>query len=173
MTDTGNPRQDDGATSVVVGDDTVAALHRDWVLGWERNIGDPPRSFRRTFGPYYDWDFDDVLLYDDVDPEHRMARSPAAYGAIWEPGFNAFTAIHHVITDGPQVLRSGRLAASSLVFEAHLRPGDGPEVGIRTTTALVWRLTGDGWRIVREHNSTSEIPAGSIDVVPLDQNSKR
>ncbi|MGA5358308.1 hypothetical protein [Streptomyces purpurascens] len=41
---------------------------------------------------------------------------------------------------------------------------------IRTTTSLVWRATPDGWRIVREHNSTKVLSAGALDgMPPIDQ----
>jgi ketosteroid isomerase-like protein len=35
---------------------------------------------------------------------------------------------------------------------------------IRTVTSLVWRRTPDGWRIVREHNSTTVLPPGHLDL---------
>ncbi|WP_405504821.1 hypothetical protein [Streptomyces purpurascens] len=41
---------------------------------------------------------------------------------------------------------------------------------MRTTTSLVWRATPDGWRIVREHNSTKVLSAGALDgMLPIDQ----
>lgn len=149
--------------SVAIGDETIAALHRNWVFGWERNVGDPPFSFRQTFGPYYEWDSAGVILYDDFDPEHRVARSATEYGAIWEPNFHALRTVHHRVADGPHVVRSGALAASTLVFVARIEAVDGAVTGIRTTTSLVWRRTDDGWRIVREHNSTVVVPSEEID----------
>jgi hypothetical protein len=57
-------------------------------LGMGRKKSDGPFSFRETFEQFYDWSSEQTLLYDDFDPEHRVATSPAEYGAIWEPSFN-------------------------------------------------------------------------------------
>lgn len=151
--------------SVATVEETVAGLHRDWVFGWERNLGDAPFSFRERLGSFYDWSFEGVMLYDDFDPEHRVAQSPAEYGEIFEPIIGSTRNLNHRIADGPHVLVSGGLAASRLVFEARIETGEGELMGIRTTTSLVWRLTDDGWRIVREHNSTVQIPAGQVETI--------
>jgi len=138
----------------------INRLHSDWVFGWERSDGDGPFSFGETFAQYYDWDSTDVLLYDDFDPQHRVAASALGYGAIWEPIFNTVRNANHVIADGPHAVLSADLAASSLVFLARIEPLTGDISLIRTTTALVWRRTTDGWRIIREHNSTVLLSEG-------------
>lgn len=153
------------AASVAIGEEAVAGLHREWVFGWERNAGDAPFSFRETFDRFYDWSFEAVMLYDDFDPEHRVAHSPAEYGEIFEPIIGSTRNLNHRIADGPHVLVSGGLAASRLVFEARIETGEGELMGIRTTTSLVWHLADDGWRIVREHNSTVEIPADQVEAI--------
>lgn len=90
-----------------------------------------------------------------------MATSAAAYGAIWEPNFRDMLSAHHAVDDGPHVIAGDDLAASTLRFVARIAtPEDVTD--IRTTTSLVWRRTPDGWRIVREHNSTKILPAGSF-----------
>lgn len=142
---------------------TVADLHRDWVFGWDRNDGDGVFSFRETFGSYYDGSSDETFLYDDFDPEHRVARSPVDYGAIWEPPFNSLRSARHYIADGPHVVQEGALAASRLVFLARLETLGGTVTNIRTTTSLVWHLTDEGWRIVREHNSTVILSSEAFD----------
>lgn len=159
MQDTNEP------TTVEIGEETVAGLHHDWVFGWERNEGDAPFSFRERLGRFYDWSFEAVMLYDDFDPEHRVAHDPGEYGAIFEPIIGANRNLNHRVADGPHVLASGGLAASRLVFEARVESGEGEVLGIRTTTSLVWRLTDDGWKIVREHNSTVEIPADEVEAI--------
>ena len=147
-------------------DGSVEALHRDWILvGWEKREGDPPFVFSDKLGRFYDWTADDVLLYDDFDPKHRAVRSAAEYGAIWEPLFDANRSVHHRIVDGPSVAYGADLAASNLTFAARITRGDGSAVGIRTFTLLVWRCTADGWKIVREHNSTVVLPDGDVDAV--------
>ncbi len=141
------------------GDASVTALHREWILvGWERAPSDGRFRFREKLGRYYDWSGADVILYDDFDPRRRVVRSPAAYGAVWEPGFNAMRSARHRVLDGPHVLQSDGLAASTLVFGARLETNDGKVTFIRTFTSLVWRCTAEGWRIVREHNSSTVLP---------------
>ncbi|MGZ3145711.1 YybH family protein [Lentzea chajnantorensis] len=131
----------------------IADQHERWVFGWDRREGDEPFDFRRVFGELYDFGSPDVRLYDDFDPGHRVATSAAGYGAIWEPAFRTTTSAHHVIDDGPHVIADGNLAASTLRFVARIVTHE-QVTHIRTTTSLVWRRTPDGWRIVREHNST-------------------
>ncbi len=148
------------------GDASVAALSQDWILvGWERKAGDGPLDFREKLGRYYDWSSPEVVIYDDFDPEHRVVRSPAAYGAIWEPGFSALHTAHHRLAMGPFVLASGDLAVATLQWVARFEGGDGKVTGIRTFTSLAWRCTGDGWKIVREHNSSVVLPPDQVDAV--------
>ncbi len=144
------------ATSKSADATAVAALHREWILvGWERKVGDGPLDFRQKLGKYYNWSSSDVLLYDDFDPQRRVVRSPAAYGAIWEPPFSALRSAEHRVVSGPSVLVSGDLATSTLEFAARLTDKEGKETGIRTFSSLVWRSTAEGWKIVREHNSST------------------
>jgi ketosteroid isomerase-like protein len=144
----------------------IAELHRRWVSAFDRSEGDPRFDFRSRFGELYDFDATDLRLYDDFDPERRVATSAAEYGAIWEPAFQTVRHSRHVITDGPHVLTGdGSLAASTLVFTARVNLADGTVIEFRSTSSLVWRRTGDGWRIVREHNSTDLLPEGALDPV--------
>lgn len=148
------------------GDAAVAALHRNWILiGWDRKAGDGPFSFREKLGRYYDFAATDVILYDDMAPGHRVARSAAEYGALWEPIFSSLRSAVHRVVDGPFVVPSGDVAASTLLFAGRLEAADGTVTGIRTFTSLVWRCTGEGWKIAREHNSSVIVPADQIDAL--------
>jgi len=148
------------------GDASVAALSRDGLLvGWERRAGDGPLDFREKLGKYYDWSASDVIIYDDFDPEHRIVRSPAVYGAIWEPSFSALRTAHHRFALAPSILLSSDLAVATLQFIVRLEGKDGKVTGIRVFTSLAWRCTGDGWKIVREHNSSVVLPADQVDAV--------
>ncbi|TMU98626.1 nuclear transport factor 2 family protein [Streptomyces sp. DASNCL29] len=140
----------------------IADLHGRWVFGWERDEGDAPFDFRRVFGEFYDFGSSDVRLYDDFDPEQRVATTATEYGSIWEPAFQNMISAHHAVDDSPHVIVGHDLAASTLTFVARItRPETTTD--IRTTTSLVWRRTPDGWRIVREHNSAKVLPAGELD----------
>lgn len=139
----------------------ISELHGRWVFGWDRREGDAPFDFRRVFGEFYDFGSPDVRLYDDFDPAHRVATTAAGYGAIWEPAFREMVSAEHAIDDGPHVVAGGDLAASTLRFVARIVTPAGV-TDIRTTSSLVWRRTPDGWRIIREHNSTEVLAPGEF-----------
>ena len=146
----------------------IGDLHTRWLFGWERNEGDAPFNFRQVFGDLYDFDADDVRLYDDFDSEKRVATTPAAYGAIWEPNFHRMRYAYHAVDDRPHVIAVVDLAASNLTFPARTATPDAI-THIRTVTSLVWHRTPAGWRIVREHKSTTVLPTGHLDGTGLDR----
>lgn len=137
----------------------VAERHRQWILNWDRKTPGERWDFHEKFGRFYDYKAKDMVLFDDFDPEYRVARSPDAYSAIWSPPFKALRTAHHVVIDEPEAIVGGVLATSTLEFGARLEAADGSIIGIRTRSTLVWRRTNDGWRIVREHNSSRRISA--------------
>jgi ketosteroid isomerase-like protein len=140
----------------------VAAAHLRWLWGWDRAQDDPPFDFRAIQGEFYDWTVADALLYDDADPEHRVARSAEKYRAIWEPVFNRLTIAEHRLADGPHVLASGDLATSRLVFVARLVSADGTETGLRATNSLVWRHSAGKWRIMWDHTSSTTLDPATL-----------
>ncbi|MGA6161105.1 YybH family protein [Amycolatopsis magusensis] len=137
--------------------ETVATAHAHWLRGWDREPGDPPFDFREVQGEFYDWSAQDLLLYDDADPAHRVARSAEEYRSWWEPVFSGLAAAYHELADGPHVLVSGDLATSRLIFIARLVAADGTETVLRATSSLVWRRRPGGWRIAWDHTSSVEI----------------
>lgn len=142
----------------------VSQLHRDWIMSWDKQPGDAPFDIRAKFGKYYDWDGQDVHLYDDFEPQRRVARSAAEYGTFWAAPFSALKSAQHAVIDGPDVAAgSGDLAASTLEFAARLNAADGTAIGIRTRSSLVWRCHAEGWKIVREHNSSTKISTAETD----------
>lgn len=140
--------------------ETITDLHHRWVFGWEREEGDPPFDFPRTFAGFYDSDGTDVRLYDDFDPQHRVATTAAEYGQNFTPAFSAMRYARHEVEDGPHVIVGGDLSASTLVFLARIATAEAV-TDIRTTSSLVWHRTANGWRIVREHNSTQVLKTES------------
>lgn len=142
----------------------VTVLHREWILvGWEKLPGNGPFDFRAKLGKFYDFNSPDVVLYDDFEPQHRVARSAAEYGTFWTAPFSAMKSARHRVLDGPETVVRENLATSTLEFAARLEAADGAITGIRTRSSLVWQCTAQGWRIVREHNSTRQIERGEID----------
>jgi ketosteroid isomerase-like protein len=143
--------------------DRIAALHREWILvGWEKKEGDGPFDFRARFGKFYDFASPDVVLYDDFDPQYRVARSAVGYGDIWTQPFTQLRSAQHGVIDGPEVITGADLATSTLEFAAALTAADGKITGIRTRSTLVWRCSGSDWRIVREHNSSRVVPTPEV-----------
>jgi ketosteroid isomerase-like protein len=137
----------------------VADRHRQWILNWDRKTPGEHWDFDEKFGRFYDYEAKDMVLYDDFDPQLRVARSPDEYSEIWSPPFKALRTAYHVVIAEPEAIVGGALATSTLEFGARLEVADGSIVGIRTRSTLVWRCTHDGWRIVREHNSSRRITA--------------
>lgn len=154
------------AVCAVSGASGVSQLHRDWIMTWDKQQGDPPFDFRAKFGKYYDWAGQDVHLYDDFDRQRRVARSAAEYGTFWVAPFTVLKSARHGVINGPDAVSStGHIAGSTLEFVARLEAADGKIVGIRTRSSLVWRCHADGWKIIREHNSSLAISPTAIDTL--------
>jgi ketosteroid isomerase-like protein len=141
----------------------VAERHREWILNWDRKTPGEHWDFDEKFARFYDYDANDMVLYDDFDPQYRVARSPREYSAIWTPPFEALRTAHHVVIGAPEAIVGEDLATSTLEFGARLETAEGSIVGIRTRSTLVWRCANDGWRIVREHNSSRRITAAETE----------
>lgn len=143
----------------VSGATSAPELHKEWILvGWDKPVAGQAWDFREKLGKYYDWEASDVVLYDDMAPDFRIARSPEEYRGLWEASFQALRRAHHLVLDGPETIIGADLATSTLEFAARLEPAEGqPIVSIRARSTLAWRCTGDVWKIVREHNSTRRI----------------
>jgi ketosteroid isomerase-like protein len=142
-----------------LGASSVPELHREWILaGWDKPVAGQSWDFREKLGKYYAWQANDVVLYDDMAPDFRIARSPEEYRALWESSFQALRRAHHLVLNGPETIVGDELATSTLEFAARLEPAeDQPVISVRARSTLVWRCTGGGWKIVREHNSTRRI----------------
>jgi ketosteroid isomerase-like protein len=91
-----------------------------------------------------------------------VARTAAQYGGFWEGPFNTLKSARHAVTDGPDVLVGGELAATTLEFVARLELSDGKVNSIRARSALVWRCEEGDWRIVREQNSVRDVPPAEV-----------
>ena len=145
------------------GEQSIATRHRRWIIqDWSKQPGEA-FDFDARFRDYYS-SGDDMHLYDDFDPQHRVARSLEAYRAIWAQPFSMLKAADHVVLDGPHVLRdSGDLAASMLEFGARLVAANDAVTGVRARSSMTWRCESGQWRIVREHNSTRRVSREEIE----------
>ncbi|WP_068799556.1 hypothetical protein [Pseudonocardia sp. HH130630-07] len=148
---------DDGGDAMA----TVARLHREWIFRWDREEGDPVFDFDAVFSDLYDTDGDDVILFDDADPQRRVLRSAHEFGRVFGPVFTALRRAEHAVEEAPSVLVSGSLAASRLVFIARLTHADGSRTGMRAFSSQVWRAGADGrWRIVRDQTAVGHLDLG-------------
>jgi hypothetical protein len=88
-----SPAASPGATDAqtppcIAGDrSAVAERHGQWILNWDRKTPGERWDFDEKFGHFYDYKATDMVLYDDFDPQYRVARSPGEYSAIWSPPF--------------------------------------------------------------------------------------
>lgn len=144
------------------GEQTVAKRHRRWIIeDWSKAPGEA-FDFDARFNGYYSTG-PDVHLYDDFDPQHRIARSLAQYRAIWAEPFASLNAADHVVLEGPHVVQAGGdLATSTLEFGAWLVAADGVVTGVRARSSMTWRCERGTWRIVTDHVSTRRVPQAEM-----------
>lgn len=132
---------------------TVARLQKEWILHWDKRPDQHLGAFREVFADYYDFDAP-VILFDDFDPRRRVFRSPQDYADAFWPTFQRFRSAEHGFEVEPEVLVSGDLAATRMVFIAVLETAEGDVLANRCINSQVWRHTDDlGWRISRDHTS--------------------
>ncbi|GAB3604244.1 hypothetical protein GCM10027586_07460 [Kineococcus gypseus] len=136
---------------------TVARSQRDWILRWDKRPDQQLGAFEDVFAEHYDFDAP-VILFDDFDPQRRVFRTVRDYAEAFWPGFQRMRSAEHGIEVEPEVLVSGDLAATRMVFTAVLELADGTVVANRCTNSQVWRRTGGlGWRIARDYTSVAAV----------------
>jgi len=141
------------------GKDSVAALHRDWLMiGWERDAGDPAFNFKQDLGKYYDFNRKDLNLFDDFDPALKVRHTAEDYGTIWHGLVPNFKSVHHKITEGPNVIAAGPSYSHSVMeFAFEVTGNDGKVSHLVSRTSILWRCGPDGWKIFKEHNSARPV----------------
>lgn len=143
----------------------VAGLQRRWILeGWEKQAGER-FVFADKVGHFYDWESQSAAYYDTFDPQLRLARSPAEWSDAFEAPFDAMHSALHAVTDEPQVLVDGELAAATFEFCARLQAADGKVTSTICRTSHVWALRNGEWRIVREHTSCRLVPQDELEAL--------
>ncbi|HOO22022.1 MAG TPA: nuclear transport factor 2 family protein [Kiritimatiellia bacterium] len=130
----------------------IKRLATEWLeVGWRHMPGDPPFNFKRQLSKFYDWESKDVYLFDDIDPQKRVARSPGAYGAIWDEMLQGWNFSNKVepIND---VLVSGDIAVAPVFYNITVDLGK-EILKSRILSMVTFRRTADGWKIIREQGS--------------------
>ncbi|MFC3996101.1 hypothetical protein ACFOVU_09265 [Nocardiopsis sediminis] len=131
--------------------EAVAAQHREWIFLWDRDENDGDFDFDTRFADQYDFAGDDVILFDNADPERRVLRDAREFGRVFGPAFTALRRAEHVIEEQPEVIVSGGLAATRMVFLAWLTAADGVMTEVRAVNSQVRRRDARGrWLIVRD-----------------------
>jgi hypothetical protein len=147
----------------VMGKDSVAELHRDWLLiGWERDAGDPDFNFRKDLGRYYDFTKNDLSLFDDFDPQLQVRTTAEDYGKIWHALVPNFKSVHHKITEQPSPIAVGPGYSHSVMeFVFEVTPKEGEAMYFISRTSILWQCSADGWKIFKEHNSARPVDASA------------
>jgi ketosteroid isomerase-like protein len=131
----------------------VDARARAWIeQGWTHPTHGAPFDFERQLSSFYEQG-PDLLLHDNADPAMRVVVSAADYASIWNELIPPLRSLNNRLLAEPDILVSGDLAVSTLRFESRFELADGSVRQVPTLATLVWRRTGDGWRIIREHGS--------------------
>ena len=137
---------------------TVSALQVAWILHWDKKPGSAPTDFRKVFADYYDFDAP-VLLFDDFDPKRRTFRTVQDYADAFWPSFMKMRSAEHAVVEQPDVLLSGDMAATRMVFVAILTDPEGKVTATRATNSQVWVRGGpSGWHIARDQTGVELIP---------------
>jgi ketosteroid isomerase-like protein len=144
---------------------TIAGLQRRWILeGWEKAPGEDWRFDEKVRG-FYDHDNPATTLHDTFDPQLRVTRSPAEWRDAFEPSFRAMRSALHAVTDEPDVLVMGDMAASQFEFCARLESRDGRLTGAVCRTSHVWGFKDGQWSIIREHTSCTIMPVEEVEAL--------
>ncbi len=133
--------------------DVLENLARDWVeTGWKHSSREP-FNFRERLERFYDWSSSDTQFFDDFDRERRVNKTAAAYAAIWDSVIPSMETLTNHMFGRPSTIISGDLAVMSVQFVTRYKMPQGPVSEAHTLSSLVWRRSGDTWRIIREHGS--------------------
>ncbi len=128
-------------------------LARNWVeLGW-RHTPEDPFDFYTRLGSFYDWWSGDTQFFDDFDQRRRINLSAAQYAAIWDAVIPGLQRLTNVMIGEPRPIVSGDLAVMTVQFITSFVTAEGQEGHVHTLSSLVWRRSGNSWRIIREHGS--------------------
>ncbi|GLK65255.1 MULTISPECIES: nuclear transport factor 2 family protein [Alphaproteobacteria] len=131
----------------------LSDLARDWVENGWRHTPDEPFDFYERLARFYDWSSEGTQFFDDFDKERRVNMSASQYAAIWDAVIPTMRKLTNVMIGEPHPLVSGDLAVMSVQFVTSFVTAEGEEGRVHTLSSLVWRRSGNDWRIIREHGS--------------------
>lgn len=130
----------------------IAKLSEYWIQAWSPQKDAKNFNFMERFSNFYA-EGNDLILFDNADPQARIANSAEDYGNIWDSLLPNLSYVDNRITSEPEVYLDGDLAVSTMVWETTFIFNDRRENKVPTIGTLVWQRTSQGWRIVHEHGT--------------------
>ena len=125
---------------------------RSLIENWVRVGLDSKNNSQEEVAELYDNTSDDVVLYNNDDPQRQIRKSVEEYSKFWSNFLQNNEILDKELREIHQVVVEGDLATS--VFETELTVTGGRGKATHTSlVTLVWRRTPDGWRIIHEHSS--------------------
>ena len=137
----------------------IEQLSEDWIQAWSPQEDAENFNFMEHFSDFYA-EGNDLILFDNADPQARIASSAEEYGNIWDGLLPNLSYVDNRITSEPKVYLDGDIAVSTMVWETTFTSSDGKEQKVPTLGTLVWQRTPQGWRIVHEHGTALSDESG-------------
>ena len=130
----------------------INRLSYTWIKAWSPQEDAKNFTFIERFKDFYA-ESNDLILFDNADPQARIATSAKEYGIIWDSLLPNLAYVDNHITSEPKIFVDGNLAVSTFVWETTFVSSNGKEQHVPTIGTLVWQRTEQGWRIVHEHGT--------------------
>lgn len=130
----------------------INRLSYAWIKAWSPQENAKNFSFIKRFKDFYAKG-NNLILFDNADPQARIATSAKEYGTIWDSLLPNLAYVDNHITREPEIFVNGNLAVSTFVWETTFVSSNGKEQRVPTIGTLVWQKTAQGWRIIHEHGT--------------------
>ncbi len=137
----------------------IRELTEQWRKIWSPQENAKNFSFMERFKDFYA-ESNNLILFDNADPQARIATSAKEYGTIWNSLLPNLAYVDNHITSKPKIFVDGNLAVSTFVWETTFVSSNGKEQRVPTIGTLVWQKTKQGWRIVHEHGTALSDQSG-------------
>ncbi|PRX55367.1 YybH family protein [Flagellimonas meridianipacifica] len=96
---------------------------------------------------------EELLAFDLMSPERTVIRGWESYKAIWVPAMRNFDTWTITGLSDVEITVDKSMALTTLLFTGEGELKDGTPVKGEFHSTLVWKKSGEGWKIVHEHVS--------------------
>ncbi|MDJ0589833.1 MAG: nuclear transport factor 2 family protein [Pleurocapsa sp. MO_226.B13] len=132
----------------------IARLSRAWLEAISPKEDVKNFNFMERMSCFYETG-DNLILFDNADPETRIANSASEYGRIWDSLLRQLDYLDIQIIREPIVFVDGNLAVSILVWkETTFTNSNRVEQHLSFLGTVIWQRTEQSWRIIHEHATT-------------------